>query len=1052
MRIKVSDLREYLREQHEFVLIEGRVEDAREKYSEMEDENFDFLVANQPAGSNNKYLLWSCDKADELMEDDPDRTALQIVIQTIRLFDGNKQRLEKKDLYQYKTIEEVEEAVQKLGGLTKGQKARQGLENSEKIYEDERFIVIRPHTADAACKFGSNTRWCIAASSYYYNTYSQSNNKFYFLIDKAGEKWDNENRKGNVEAKYAIVIQDSVENDISRVQAWNSNDIQVGLGPVTKLVGNNWPAVWRAIKDHVTKYSDSREVEDARKAVEDHVKSLLKGEKVSSEGLRKISASAAPTTKVVEALIVKMREYSGPLDYSDPRQEIISNLVRNAGALSPEGAMSLLQYIFETKPASGYWSGSYHANDLIRNAPFSPENFRTLASRGDDEILRNLVVNPRMPHDIIQELGEQINDIQNGDLRSNVLRRLIKLGTITPDQFSMALRSEYYIRNEIFHSPDLTQNLPPELFRMIPVTNSEEVKKLLELPNVPPDLAIDLLSKNWKLIKKVDLYEILKTINLTLDMVEKLWANNKDQHIRTSLLQNPAIGDDNVRKFSQSRNSAYRFAIAHNLGTPPEILQTMAGDESSSTRSAVAAHPNTPKETLRVLAGDEATVVRTSVASNASTALNVLNALRKDSDSFVRRTATKTLSTMTTTESIIHEMMSMRRLLIEELEDEDMNDIMNPSWRELPSSVEMNEFITVFLLQNNGNATREEISDAFQTWRGQAGAKQLWQTNRYSNNGIMRGINASGKGWFWSAPGNNKGTLFRLSPAGSSVAMSILDRYRGKMNSQKTSVSSATAKPGKTYWTSEPNSAIDITDFVDGNLTVERLATDDAGQPIRRDGEVQKVSGNGGGGWRRRRGRRRYNNEVNTGMFFKYVPSKGQTSYHKTNGDLDIVELQRNTAVQYVRPFIGYVKSDGSNAQTNLAVVKYNDRTLLVKFPLWERESGNVPDVVEPNVMPPVKKSPPPRELNPNATPTPREQPAIREPGVPRGPKTTYKVYGRHRGAPAHTRLKGQAYVAPVDTQFKNGEQAVLTPGDDGKLNVKKADGDHTQAWEPSDG
>lgn len=76
-------------------------------------------------------------------------------------------------------------------------------------------------------------------------------------------------------------------------------------------------------------------------------------------------------------------------------------------------------------------------------------------------------------------------------------------------------------------------------------------------------------------------------------------------------------------------------------------------------------------------------------------------------------------------------------------------------------------------------------------------------------------------------------------------------------------------------------------------------------------------------------------------------------------------------------------------------------------------------------------------------------------PAVPRAPiartkdqKKTYRIYGKHKGAPAHTRLKGQAYVAGADTQFRAGEEAYVEPKD-GKLGVKKVDGDHEQTWEP---
>jgi hypothetical protein len=78
----------------------------------------------------------------------------------------------------------------------------------------------------------------------------------------------------------------------------------------------------------------------------------------------------------------------------------------------------------------------------------------------------------------------------------------------------------------------------------------------------------------------------------------------------------------------------------------------------------------------------------------------------------------------------------------------------------------------------------------------------------------------------------------------------------------------------------------------------------------------------------------------------------------------------------------------------------------------------------------------------PPAPETPAPRPA------PKAGKTTYKVYGKLKGAPAHTRVKGKAFLAPADTQFKSGEDAILTPTD-GHMSVKKKDGDHTQTWAP---
>lgn len=86
------------------------------------------------------------------------------------------------------------------------------------------------------------------------------------------------------------------------------------------------------------------------------------------------------------------------------------------------------------------------------------------------------------------------------------------------------------------------------------------------------------------------------------------------------------------------------------------------------------------------------------------------------------------------------------------------------------------------------------------------------------------------------------------------------------------------------------------------------------------------------------------------------------------------------------------------------------------------------------------------------------KKPKAPEPVTPEGPANspvspgntkTYKIYGKLKGAPAHTRLKGKAYVAAADTRFKPGDSAVVEPKD-GRLSVKDPTSGHTQEWEPA--
>jgi len=1035
MKVSLGTLREYFFERHALLVTEGRIEDAREKYPDMDDEDFNYIVANQPAGSNNKYLLWSLKQADALLENDPDRQALTLVIQAVRLFDGNKQRLDKKDLGQYADTAEVETAVDNLGNKkSKSQEAKQARADTETIYNDDRFLVVRPHTTEASCKYGIGTKWCIAAtaSRNYFNSYSTSNNKFYFVIDKKGIPND-------PKSKFAFAIIDTSTTSGDKVQIYDASDKLVNVNVVAQVVGEKWPEIWKLIQSHVAAHPITREVEDARKATEEHVKALMQGEKVSKEGMIKIARDAPLTTKIVAALIKFMKEYSGESGHDDVARSITSGLTERASQLTPEGAAMLVKYIQSTKSASDsdYWYGEYRLRSLYQHAPLTPEFFEELVDSGDESVITYLISNPNTSPNLKAKIASKVDEYTNRDTKRAVYKQLIKDGNITAEQMKVAM--EVGLASEILHYPELSSNMDPELLRLVPLKDRHDIKRFLQLPNVPHEYVAELLSNNWKTLRKPDLYEILKSVSLPLSSIEKIWAN-KDQHIRTSLLQNPSIGPENAKKFALSQNSAYRFAIAHNTITSPEDLEILSTDESVSTRAAVAANPKTPGTTLAKLARDEANAVRAGLAGNAAASPSILQTLSKDSDEFTRKIARKTLKTLQTAETYIRLISGMMGMMLNEsMDDEPGEDIMNPAWHEISKgSISKDEFIAVFLLQNNGSATREEITDAYQNWMGRSVGKDLWAKD-YSGQSV-RGSFVQGKGWFWSPPGVNKGALFRLTPQGASAAMEVLKKNIHRTHRQTVTafIESSQAKPGQTYYIPQgQNETLDITGFENCDITFEEVQLTHQGEIAKHgDGKVVKLAVN-----RSKRDRR----WKRAAKVFKCTPrGGGEPTYKKS---FPKVSLETNTPVVFVRVFYGTQVSSNSNTygDANKAIVKYGERFLLTMFPLWAMQNGEEP-ARETNVAPPIKKSAP--------SPVKSASTATSEPAAdatPRGAKTTYKIYGKFKGHPAATRLKGQAYVAGNDTQFRGGEQANVSP-EDGKLRVKKTDSDHSQLWDPIDG
>jgi hypothetical protein len=1033
MRVRLSVLKEYF----SFLLVEGRVDDAREKFPDIEEDDWQQLVANQPAGSNNKYLMWGAGQVD-------DGFSVEVVVQVIRLFDGHVHRLKQKDINQYKDVGEIEKAVDELGEKkTKSQVAKQARADTDTIYNDDHWLVVRPHTTESSQKYGVGTRWCIAAtaSRNYYKSYSESNNKFYFVIDK--KQLDSKTPS----SKYALAIISAGQSATGdRIQVYDASDKLVSMKTVADHVGDKWPEIWKKIEAHVKANPITREVEEAQKAVDEHVQALMKGDKVSETGLQQIASKGKLTTDVVKALIAKFDDYPAPRDwYQDKRSNIMSALSDRSDQLQPEAALAVMKWIASARPEGGsYWSGNYYLERMMTNANLPPEGFAELAATGDETILARLFTNPSCPEEVKKKIAEAVAKFKSAEAARQVYWELIKSGNITDEQFKQAMQKDAGERSGYGTVTDMILNHPeevrlkPEMIRQLQVKDAHQLQQFMKLPNVPSDAmvaALTTLMRN-KGLKKYDLYQTLRTVNLTTEDIESLWSNNKDAEARTAMLQNPAIGAGNAAKFAKSKNSAYRFAIAHNPVTPPAALEGLSTDESVSTRAAVAANTNTPAETLTRLAGDEATAVRASVASNDKAPRDILDALKRDSDEFIRKAARKTLkalSAVVATEALLRSMNNLMliEVLNEAMDDDSTPDIMNPSWRDLPArSVDVHEFIAVYLLQNNGHATREEIGDAFQDWMGSGGSKELWQTNRYTQE-IYRGSTSGGKGWYWSPPGINKGALFRLTPSGASAALEVLQRHKGYGERPEATVTSATARPGKTYYTPELRDALDITGYEKGEIDMEEVEVDRNGNPLKVNGKYQKLNPE--------RSRRMKRLHPGTKMYKITMPS-GEVKVLK---ELPKVQLPGNSAVVFVKNLYGLAKGASSyNRESNRAVVKHGDRFLVVNYPLWAAEGGHTPASKEKNVPPPVKKSSPA-----SAEPT-RAAGAAR----PTGPKVSYKIYGRKAGKPAHTRLKGQAYGAPADTQFTPGELAVLQATDDNKLKVKKIQGDHEQTWDPVEG
>ena len=191
------------------LLKEGRKEDLKKKYSNKYDEkDLDFVLnISDLQDFNHKYTDWIM-KNDN--SDIPFEEYIESAVELVKDFDKYQSQLPKKDINQYVSFNELEKVVNYI----RTKKEAKELENQiNKIYEKGDFVVVKPKTEEASCKYGSNTKWCVTSKgSGHFGRYTAGRQALYFIINKA--KSTNKNY-----SKVAIHFDDGGE-----LRYWDAQD------------------------------------------------------------------------------------------------------------------------------------------------------------------------------------------------------------------------------------------------------------------------------------------------------------------------------------------------------------------------------------------------------------------------------------------------------------------------------------------------------------------------------------------------------------------------------------------------------------------------------------------------------------------------------------------------------------------------------------------------------------------------------------------------------------------------------------------------------------
>lgn len=162
------------------LLVENRISRVKEKYNVPLDVWDQMVTGSGAIANNQKYLEWIArDYMNSVVQND---LYLEMVLNAVETFDRKRNNLTKKDLYSYTDYNQLTQA---LDNLKERQRVIDTHEQSEVIYEDDRFKVVVPESHDASCYYGAGTKWCTASkdSDYQFKNYNREG-KLFYILDK----------------------------------------------------------------------------------------------------------------------------------------------------------------------------------------------------------------------------------------------------------------------------------------------------------------------------------------------------------------------------------------------------------------------------------------------------------------------------------------------------------------------------------------------------------------------------------------------------------------------------------------------------------------------------------------------------------------------------------------------------------------------------------------------------------------------------------------------------------------------------------------------------
>lgn len=268
------------------VLLENRIEDAKKK---LNPEIVDYFVENDPSG-NNKYLDWlvkamshkpTIQSINDILGDgrrgvDNVKEFLITLVKKFHellpymVYVENGQRVGTTDLYQYKFTDS--EMIHYLGNdLTNAKerkeekdKQKDAKKNSDKIYEDNNWLVVRPNNWESSCVYGAGTKWCTTSKESSSHFKRETDRNFLIYVINKNKDSSDDHYKVAWQIPYTKKVSKYVTStpgnpsvwtlNTDKIKLWDAEDTNIARSGV---IGYDYlDTIPQSIKGKILKYMD----------------------------------------------------------------------------------------------------------------------------------------------------------------------------------------------------------------------------------------------------------------------------------------------------------------------------------------------------------------------------------------------------------------------------------------------------------------------------------------------------------------------------------------------------------------------------------------------------------------------------------------------------------------------------------------------------------------------------------------------------------------------------------------------------------------------------